>query len=167
MNYTTYDALGRMTGGNQVIDGQTYSMSYSYNLAGSRTSMTYPSGRVITSEYDEAGRMAGVRDQQSGVYYAGVTSTDATNRLQYAAHCAVSLMKLGNGLWEHASYNNRLQPTQIGLGTSGTDSSVHVPSYRQGRHRSWLKLLMDSFLGSSPTCQKTCVYSERRESPGW
>src|SRR6266436_4209999 len=107
-------------------------MSYGYNLAGGQTSMTYPSGRVVTSEYDGAGRLAGVRDQSSGVYYAGATSTDTTNRVQYAAHGAVSVMKLGNGLWEHTSFNNRLQPTQIGLGTSSADSSTMGLSYNYG-----------------------------------
>ncbi|HYR76178.1 MAG TPA: RHS repeat-associated core domain-containing protein [Pyrinomonadaceae bacterium] len=131
-NYTAYDALGKVTSINQVTDGQTYSMSYAYNLAGSLSSITYPSGRVILSEYDEARRLAGVRDQSSGVYYAGAASTDATNRMQYAAHGAVSVMKLGNGLWEHTSFNNRLQPTQIGMGTSGTDSSTMGLSYSYG-----------------------------------
>lgn len=41
-------------------------------------------------------------------------------------------MKLGNGLWEHTTFNNRLQPTQIGLGTSGTDSSTMGLSYNYG-----------------------------------
>ncbi len=131
-NYTAYDAFGRVTSSNQVTDSQTYSMSYAYNLAGSQTSMTYPSGRVITSGYDSAGRLAGVKDQSSGVYYAGAASTDATNRVQYAAQGVVSVMKLGNGLWEHTSFNNRLQPTQIGLGTSSTDSGTMGLSYNYG-----------------------------------
>ncbi|HXM51037.1 MAG TPA: RHS repeat-associated core domain-containing protein [Pyrinomonadaceae bacterium] len=131
-NYTAYDALGRLTSSNQVTDGETYSMSDGYNLAGGQTSITYPSGRVITSEYDAAEKLAGVRDQQSGVYYAGAASTDATNRMQYAAHGAVSAMKLGNGLWEHTSFNNRLQPTQIGLGASSADSSTMGLSYDYG-----------------------------------
>jgi RHS repeat-associated protein len=132
INYTAYDALGKVTSSNQVTDSQTYSMSYAYNLSGSPSSITYPSGRVILNEYDEAGRLAGVRDQSSGVYYAGAASTDTTNRMQYAAHGAVSMMKLGNGLWEHTSFNIRLQPTQIGLGTSGTDSSTMGLSYSYG-----------------------------------
>ncbi|MDX6501039.1 MAG: hypothetical protein QOG23_4299 [Blastocatellia bacterium] len=131
-NYLAYDALGRIKSANQVTDSQTYSMTYGYNLAGGQTSMRYPSGRVITSEYDEAGRLAGVRDQSSGVYYAGAASTDATNRMQYGPQGALSVMKLGNGLWEHTSFNNRLQPTQIGLGTSGTDSSTMGLSYSYG-----------------------------------
>ena len=60
-NYTAYDVLGRVTTGNQVTDGQTYTMSCSYNRAGAQTSITYPSGRVISLEQDTAGRMAGVR----------------------------------------------------------------------------------------------------------
>src|SRR5262249_38711667 len=57
-------------------------------------------------------------------YYAGAAPTDATNRIQYTPHGAVSAMKLGNGKWEHANFNSRLQPTEIGLGTSSADSSL-------------------------------------------
>ena len=131
-NFTTYDAAGRMTAGSQVTDSQTYSMSYGYNLAGGRTSVTYPSGRVVTSDYDSAGRLAGVKDQSSGVYYAGAAASDATNRMQYSAHGAVSVMKLGNGLWEHTNFNNRLQPTEIGIGTSSTSTSVVGLTYSYG-----------------------------------
>jgi hypothetical protein len=51
-------------------------------------------------------------------------ATDATNRIQYTAHGAIKAMKLGNGLWEHTSFNGRLQPIQIGLGTSSSNSST-------------------------------------------
>jgi RHS repeat-associated protein len=131
-NTTAFDAGGKTLSGNQVTDGQTYSMSYGYNLAGGLTSLTYPSGRVIRTEYDAAGRMAGVWDQGSGAYYAGAVSTDATNRLQYAPHGAVSVMKLGNGLWEHTDFNSRMQRTLIGLGTSSTNSGTLGLTYNYG-----------------------------------
>lgn len=35
----------------------------------------------------------------------------------------MTAMRLGNGLWEHATFNTRMQPTQVGLGTSASDSS--------------------------------------------
>ncbi len=92
-------------------------------MAGHLTSETYPSGRIVNTEYDSAGRTAGVKNQSTGAYYAGGAATDATNRIQYAAHGAVSALKLGNGLWEHANFNTRLQPEQIGLGTQSTNSS--------------------------------------------
>jgi hypothetical protein len=64
------------------------------------TTETYPSGRQITTEYDGARRVAGVK-KQDGTYYTGAASSDTTNRIKYAAHGAVAEMKLGNGLWEH------------------------------------------------------------------
>jgi YD repeat-containing protein len=45
----------------------------------------YPSGRVVKSEYDEAGRLAGVRNEATGLYYAGVAAADAANHIKYTA----------------------------------------------------------------------------------
>jgi RHS repeat-associated protein len=123
-NYTGYDQLGRANVSYQQRDSNNYGFGYSYNLASEMTSETYPSGRVVQTEFDSAERVAGVRNQNATWYYAGAASTDATNRIQYAAQGAVSAMKLGNGKWEHTSFNNRLQPTLIGLGTSTSDSSL-------------------------------------------
>jgi RHS repeat-associated protein len=44
--------------------------------------------------------------------------------MQYSAHGVVNKVRLGNTLWEHTNFNLRLQPTQIGLGTAATNSSV-------------------------------------------
>src|SRR5262249_7452353 len=68
----------------------------------------------------------------SGAYYAGAASSDSSNRIQYAAHGAVSAMKLGNGLWEHTNFNSRLQPIEIGLGSSSTSTSVVGLTYSYG-----------------------------------
>ena len=146
-NVTAYDVLGRVTAANQVMDGQTYAMSYSYNLAGAQTSFTYPSGRVISTEYDPAGRMAGVRDQQSGSYYAGAAGSDSTNRIKYAAHGGVAVAKLGNNLWEHTDFNSRLQSTEIGLGSSGTDSSTLRLTYNYGTTNNNGNLQSVTYLG--------------------
>lgn len=123
-SYGSYDAMGRVLTGTQTTDANSYPVSYQYNLAGGMTSETYPSGRVVATEYDSADRIAGVRNQGVSWYYAGATPSDSTNRIQYTAHGAISAMKLGSGRWEHTSFNPRLQPTQIGLGTSSADSSV-------------------------------------------
>jgi len=45
---------------------------------------------------------------------------------------ALSVMRLGNSRWEHTNYNSRLQPEQIGLGTSSTDSSTLRLDYTYG-----------------------------------
>jgi RHS repeat-associated protein len=120
--YTEFDAVGHITKHRQVVDPgttveQSYLMEYSYNLAGGLISEKYPSGRIVATEYDSAGRTAGVKNTASGLYYAG-GAPDSNNRLQYTAHGAVKDMRLGNGLWEHTLFNNRLQPDEIGLGTT-------------------------------------------------
>jgi RHS repeat-associated protein len=129
-NYQSYDQLGRVTSSYQQTDSQNYGFGYAYNLASEMTTETYPSGRQVITEYDSAGRAAGIRSP--AIYYAGARASDATNRIQYAAHGAVSVMKFDNDLWEHTLFNNRLQPTQIGLGTSGTDSSLLKLDYSYG-----------------------------------
>lgn len=132
--YGGYDALGRVTRSLQRTGEQNYLFpSYAYNRAGNLKSQTYPSGRVVETEYDAAGRIAGVRNGAAGPFYAGGAG-DADNRIAYAAHGAVSAMRLANndGLWEHTSYNSRLQPTHIGLGTSITDSSKLSIGYKYG-----------------------------------
>lgn len=130
--YGQFDALGRVKTGTQTTDGQSYLMSYQYNLAGHLVSQIYPSGRIVKTEYDRAGRIAGVKNNTTGTYYAGAASADAANRLQYSATGGVQAMKLGNGLWEHTNFNARLQRTQIGLGSASTNSSILQLDYSYG-----------------------------------
>lgn len=131
-SYGGYDPFGRTTAATQTTDGQPYTMSYAYNISGALASQTYPSGKVVKTNYDGAGRPAGVKNDATGIYYAGADSTDTTNRLQYSPSGSLQLMKLGNNLWEHVSYNSRLRPTQIGLGTTGADSSKLKLDYTYG-----------------------------------
>jgi RHS repeat-associated protein len=125
----SYDAAGRVLASTQTTDGQSYPMSYQYNLAGGMTSETYPSGRVVATEYDSAGRIAGVKKDPT-TYYAGGTS--GSGLIGYSSHGAMNSLKLGNGLWEHTNFNSRLQPEEIGLGTSSTDSSKLRLDYGYG-----------------------------------
>jgi hypothetical protein len=81
------------------------------------TSQRYPSGRIINTEFDSTGRVSGVKDAATNNYYVGGMPTDSANRIQYNSQGAVSAMKLGNGLWERTTYNSRLQPTYIKLGS--------------------------------------------------
>ncbi|HEY0324117.1 MAG TPA: RHS repeat-associated core domain-containing protein [Pyrinomonadaceae bacterium] len=127
-SYSGYDALGRITGSTQVTSGHTYTMpEYKYNLAGGLTSETYPSGRVVTTQYDAAGRASVVAGQKTGE--AAKTYADS---FSYTAHGGINSVKLGNNLWEHFSYNTRLQPVQISLGTTSTDSSRLQLDYAYG-----------------------------------
>jgi RHS repeat-associated protein len=132
--YDAYDAMGRVTASRQVTtlgSANSYTMSYQYDLAGNMTRQIYPSGKAIITEYDSVGRIAGVK-REGATYYAGATPTDTTNRIQYSAHGAVAAMKFGNQKWEHTLFNSRLQPKEIGLGTSTIDSSLLKLEYKYG-----------------------------------
>lgn len=124
--YTEFDLMGRVKKHSQIIDPgksieQSYQMEYSYDLAGNLRSQKYPSGRTITTDYDDAGRVSAV----SGIKPEETTATIYSSQFAYEPHGAVREMRLGNGLFEHTVYDsNRLQPLLIGLGTSVTDQSL-------------------------------------------
>src|SRR6185503_19413157 len=117
--YLGYDVLGRVNTSVQQTDAQNYWFTYGYNLAGMMTTETYPSGRTITNAYDAAGRLSSLNGQKTGE-----ANKTYASQFSYTAHDAVASMLLGNGKVEHTSFNSRLQPTLIGLGTSTTDSST-------------------------------------------
>src|SRR5947207_1101742 len=56
--------LCRSLSGSQTLGNQTYSLSYTYDLAGHVKSMTYPSGHTVTNNYNAAGRV-GDKDAQN------------------------------------------------------------------------------------------------------
>jgi RHS repeat-associated protein len=126
-SYTGYDSLGRANVSVQQTDGQNYSFSYGYNLAGMMTTETYPSLRQVTTAYDAAGRISAINGQKTGEANKTYAST-----FSYTAHDGVASMVLGNGKWEHTSFNSRLQPLQIGIGTSSIDSSTLQLDYGYG-----------------------------------
>jgi RHS repeat-associated protein len=126
-SYQGYDQLGHANVSVQQTDSQNYGFGYVYNLAGEMTSETYPSERVITTGFDTAGRLSSVNGQKTGE-----ANKTYASQFSYVAHGAVAAVQLGNGKWEHTMFNRRLQPTQIGLGTSTSDSSILRLDYGYG-----------------------------------
>ncbi len=130
--YDAYDALGRVTYSTQKTEGVSYTFGnlsditqpgYEYNLAGALTKMRLPSGKMVSYAYDGAGR----------VNYADVTAPGASvpktyaSQVNYWPHGGIQTMSYGDGsrLWEYHLYNNRLQTTEIGLGTTaGTTAAT-------------------------------------------
>jgi hypothetical protein len=73
--------MGRVLNSTQKVGTQSYAFSYDpYTFLGGQTGITYSSGKKVTTEYDDAGRIAGLKNA-SGSYYAGATPTDPTNRI--------------------------------------------------------------------------------------
>ncbi|MFN0278432.1 MAG: hypothetical protein ACKVRN_07500 [Pyrinomonadaceae bacterium] len=111
--YTSFDIMGRVTGHKQTTDGNQYSTSYAYNLAGALIEETYPSGRKVKNFLDGNGDLSTVKSRKSGEFRYWNYASD----FHYNAAGAVTALQLGNGLYERTQYNNRLQPTQITLGS--------------------------------------------------
>jgi RHS repeat-associated protein len=99
-----YDLMNRVAKHRQSIGGQNFNLEYGYNLAGQLTSEKYPSGKIVSTNYDASGRLANTADQ-GRTYLSG---------LQYASNGgAVSAMTLGNGIQESFDYNGNLQLKQM------------------------------------------------------
>ena len=127
--YDSFDNLGRVLTSQQNTDGQTYNFAYAYNLSGMLLEETYPSGRKVKNNFQTDGDLSKVETMPSGGNYA----TRADN-FAYTAADAVFSMMLGNSKWETAQFNSRLQPTQLGLGTSMMDQSLWKVEYEYGNN---------------------------------
>jgi hypothetical protein len=80
---------------------------------------TYSSGRVITNGFDTDGQLASVSSKSNPT----ATPRTYANAFTYTPSGVISSMRLGNGKFESTSFNSRLQPTQIALGTSATNNT--------------------------------------------
>jgi RHS repeat-associated protein len=112
--------MGRLTASQQITDGEIYGFGYSYNLSGALIEETYPSGRVVRNTLNADGEMAQVESKKN----ASDFFRPYASHFSYNSAGAVTAMKLGNGRWETAEYNERLQITQIGLGSGPTSQNL-------------------------------------------
>jgi RHS repeat-associated protein len=126
-NYTNFDNLGRVLASQQITDGQTYNFGYGYNLSGMLVSETYPSGRVVTNQFEVDGDLAQVNGS-----FQGANKTYVGN-FAYTSAGAIGAMQLGNGRWENTVFNSRLQPVQIGLGSSQNAQDLWKVNYDYGQ----------------------------------
>ncbi|HRH40127.1 MAG TPA: RHS repeat-associated core domain-containing protein [Pyrinomonadaceae bacterium] len=125
--YTSFDNFGRIKSSQQITDGQTYNFAdYSYNLAGQLVSQTYPSGRTVSNQYGTDGALTQVNGTFQG------NNKTYTGNISYTSAGAVAAMQLGNGRWETAQFNTRLQVTQIGLGTASNNQDILKLNYDYG-----------------------------------
>lgn len=123
--YYTYNTAGQVTASSQSTAGQPYSFRYAYNAAFALAAETYPRGRKVTADFDDAGRTRRLSGQIGRTVkpYAG----GAGNEIRYAAHGSVREMLLGNGVLETREYNSRLQATRIQAGGSLTLINCYQP----------------------------------------
>lgn len=135
--YTKFDGFGRLKETEQRTPAtplETTSTAtprvskYTYNLSGALIEEEYPSGRVVKNELESDGDLMRVYGK------ANSTAPQRTyaSSFSYTALGDVKQMKLGNGRWETAQFNERNQVTQLGLGSSATNMSLWKIDYQYG-----------------------------------
>jgi len=129
---TAYDALYRPLG----IETPSGNAHYTYNAAGQRTHLVYPSGEVVTYTHDAAGRLRTVTDWDGGVTVYTYTaagrlasltlpngvetaySYDAAGRLVEIAHRDATGVLLARYTYTLDAVGNRTEVTE-GVGATG------------------------------------------------
>ena len=123
VQYGSYDSMGRPLTSSQTTTGSNsgnpYSFAYTYSLAGGMETESYPSTRKVTTCYDQAGRTKSVNGKATP---SATTTTNytGTGAISYVPHGAMFSMTRGDTLTETWTYNNRLQPSAITVGTGGS-----------------------------------------------
>lgn len=108
----SHDAMGRIVGQWDCrpsnCGASAFSTQYAYDLAGNLTSMTYPSGRVVTYGYNAA-------NAPTAVTFASIGSTSVNfPYMSMSSHYpdgSPSAIAYGNGVTDTITLNNRLQRT--------------------------------------------------------
>ncbi|HEV8431327.1 MAG TPA: RHS repeat-associated core domain-containing protein [Pyrinomonadaceae bacterium] len=147
-SYYGFDAAGQVVRKYQQTDSVNYLIESAYNLANGITSVTYPSvpgasdRRTVSFMYDSAARVSAL--SSSATSYAPAASVSS---IGYSAHNSLQTETYGNNLIHAISYNNRLQATDIKLGTSGNPTSVIALSYSYGTTNNNGNVLSHSYSG--------------------
>jgi RHS repeat-associated protein len=115
----SYDALGRALNKKQSFWrgsdwGTPYVVQQTYDLAGAVKTVTYPSGRIVSYNYDQAGRL----NNFTGNLGDGANRNYVTG-MQYDAAGSMKREQFGTTipLYHRRHYNNRGQLFDIRLGT--------------------------------------------------
>ena len=134
--YTVFDNFGRLKEmeqrtpvGAETISTATPRVSkYTYSFAGALIEEEYPSGRVVKNAFETDGDLLSVTSKKAG----SQVFTPYASNFSYTASGGISQMRLGNGKWETAKFNSRLQVEELGLGASATDAGVWKVNYAYG-----------------------------------
>jgi hypothetical protein len=112
-------------------------------------------GRVVSYTNDSAGRLASL--SSAATTYAPGASVSS---IGYASHNAPSTETYGNSLVHAMTYNNRLQPNEIKLGTSGAPTSVVDLVYNYGTTNNNGNVQSVSYAGGGLSYTQTFGYDQ-------
>ena len=132
----TYDVVGRLTQLSRVIKNTAYKITYGYNGANQLTSITYPSGRIVSPGYDATGRLTQIASGGT-TYLSGLSynSAQLPTRFNY-----------GNGIAASRGFNDRLQLSSLSyaLGTNTLLSLTYNYNDANGNNNGQIQGITDS-----------------------
>ncbi|WP_444931801.1 RHS repeat-associated core domain-containing protein [Microbulbifer sp. SSSA002] len=96
-----YDDLGRIIQQDDTIDSWSFSTQYSYDSLGRISSITYPSGRIVSYSRDALGRISAISSQTN----AEASARTIVSNIQYQPFGGISSMDYGNGISQSYSYD--------------------------------------------------------------
>src|SRR5579875_2529675 len=130
----SYDPVGRIAGYWQCTPyncgSSAWAMTYNYDLAGDVTSWTHPAGFTITNQINGAQEITQITSSLNDATHPGTLAT-----ISYSPWGAESTLEdgcAGNACTkalETYTYNNRLQPVMIELGTTSNASADYCLVY--------------------------------------
>lgn len=123
-NFYKYDIGGRIENSQELLDEKYYPFTMQYNEGSLPTSWTTPTQAVTNYSYNNSAEVTSV--VRNGM--------NLSNGIQYTASGSVKQQTLGNGLLHSMSYNSRLQPTIISLGTTADPTAKMKLEYDYGFH---------------------------------
>lgn len=115
-----YDSMGQVTRVDKILDGITYTIQYGYNLAGDMNSMTYPSGRVVSTGFDSIGRLQSVSSGGTSYLTVAAPNTD------YNGAGQLKKFTFGNGVLAEFGYNERSQIAAIRYSNGGANDLLNL-----------------------------------------
>jgi RHS repeat-associated protein len=134
--YNSFDNFGRLLQMEQRTPFDTETIanatprvsSYQYDFGGALVQETYPSGRVVKNDLNAFGDLSRITSKSN----ANAAERVYASGFSYTADGQIQRLRLGSGRWESAKFDNRLQMTEMTLGTSNGDGSLWKLKYEYG-----------------------------------
>lgn len=112
-----YDNFGNMIQSVRVIGAQTYTTSYSYDLANRVTEIIYPSGRYVDYTYDSSGYLTTVTTKPT----SGGSVTTLASSIMHKPLGPVASFAYGNSEAQTRTFDNNYWLDDLVTTYSGTD----------------------------------------------
>lgn len=120
--HLSYDKMGHELTEQRTTNTHMKTTSYTYNLLGEISTLTYPSGRIITYTYDSAGRPSDAQDVANSINYVVGSCANGSSGtgVCYAPNGAITQMQNGSNLVSTYIYDNRFEPCWMYATTGAT-----------------------------------------------